>query len=282
MLKRDILADAIGEVAEEYIIASGELLGYTEVKTNMNRKSIGRLGRTLLVAAIVLSLMIATAYAAGVFSMSVRQAEPDEQFVISWDDAPSGEIVWKDAKLVFTMEGPEECSKIYLKPGWLPIEPSDTMKEHRCFEYEGEGGLYDNIYVWDVPQEEWPEQYRELFNPYRVDIYYSPKFANDGALLLLYYSPEEITEGTLNGHKTVKFHATQHLEANDYAPEKTLHHNYFILFNETEGYAVVIGGEADMDVMEHIAENLEIVVTDEIVKSDDFDMNHAFLDAGVG
>ena len=37
-----------------------------------------------------------------------------------------------------------------------------------------------------------------------------------------------------------------------------------------------------MEVMERIAENLEIVVTDEIVKSSDFDMNHAFLDAGVG
>ena len=47
-------------------------------------------------------------------------------------------------------------------------------------------------------------------------------------------------------------------------------------------YAVVIGGEADMEVMERIAENLEIVVTDEVVKSADFDMNHAFLDAGVG
>ena len=66
MLKRDILADAIGEAAEDYIIASAELLGYMEVKTNMNRKTIGRLGRIVLVAAIVLSLMIATAYAAGV------------------------------------------------------------------------------------------------------------------------------------------------------------------------------------------------------------------------
>ena len=45
---------------------------------------------------------------------------------------------------------------------------------------------------------------------------------------------------------------------------------------------MVIGGEADMDVMERIAENLEIVVTDEVIKSSDFDMNHAFLDAGMG
>jgi len=282
MLSRDILADAIGEAADEYIIASGNLLGYTEVKTNMNRKRIGRLGRTMLVAAIVLSLMIATAYATGVFSLSVREAEPDEQFVISWDDDPNGEIVWKDAKLVFSMDGLEECNKIYLKPGWLPIEPSDNMKNYRCFDYEGESGLYDNIYVWDVPQEEWPEEYRELFNPYRVDIYYSAKFVNDGALLLLYHDPEEIIEGSLNGHKTIKFHATQHFEANDYAPERTLHYNYFILFNETEGYAVVITGDADMEVMERIAENLDIVVTDEVLKSSDFENNAAFLDAGVG
>ena len=105
---------------------------------------------------------------------------------------------------------------------------------------------------------------------------------NDGALLLLYHTPEEIIEGSLNGHKTIKFHATQHFEANDYAPEHTLHYNYFILFNETEGYAVVITGEADMEVMERIAENLEIVVTDEIIKSSDFENNAAFLDGGVG
>jgi len=86
----------------------------------------------------------------------------------------------------------------------------------------------------------------------------------------------------LNWHKGIKFTASQTLPANDYSEERTLTNNYLILFDETEGYMLVISGEAEMTVFEKIAENLEIRLTDKTVAYTDFENHNVFIDGGVG
>ena len=58
--------------------------------------------------------------------------------------------------------------------------------------------------------------------------------------------------------------------------------NYILLFSEDSGYLLAVYGNADMDVLTRIAENLEVRPLDETVKKCDFEDYNIYLDGGIG
>ena len=239
---------AAGNIDDRYIRETGEFLAYSEKSSSGHVRK--RVWKTVLIAAIIASLLGLSAYAAYFFSMRTREAEPGEKFAIS-----AG--VFENAKLVFEFSGPEECPKVEIRPGWLPFEPSAS-----CRDYNSREGWYSMIYAWDVPPEERPEEYKTLNDPYHVEIFYAPQFVNGGHAIMLDYTPGEIKESEILGCRTLSFNATLELPGFSHDgveyPPVTQEKNYVLLFSEDSGYLLVIYGNANMDVLTRIAENLEV------------------------
>lgn len=270
MLNTDMLLEAMSGIREEYITEAQSVLGYGEARPVKSHK---KLWRTVLLAAVLAALLIVTAYASGWFTLRAREAEPGEVITVG---VVNGVLIqWKNMELVFEFTGPSECPVIEFRPNYLPIEPSKGCKESFCRE-----GWYTNLYVWDTDPATWPKDmpaYDSLhfFNPFGIEVYYSAQFTEGGSAILN-HTPDKISETVINGCKAMKFHASR--EANNFRSD----YNYLILFSEDEGYMIVISGHADMEIMEMIAENLEIRETGETVCYDDFESHNVFIDMTIG
>ena len=120
------------------------------------------------------------------------------------------------------------------------------------------------------------------YQPYCVEVYYAPQFYNDGAMILMYATPEEIMKEDWGEYQAMKFHAYQDIPANEYREETHLDYYFVILFNQSNGEIVVVSGTSDMETVEHVAKELQIRRTDEMVKSSDFENNAVFIDVGQG
>ena len=120
------------------------------------------------------------------------------------------------------------------------------------------------------------------YQPYCVEVYYAPQFYHDGAMILMYATPDEITEEDWGEYQAMKFHAYQDIPANEYREETHLDYYYVILFNQSNGEIIVVSGTSDMETVEHVAKELQIRQTGEIVKSSDFENNAVFIDVGQG
>ena len=109
-------------------------------------------------------------------------------------------------------------------------------------------------------------------------------FNDGGALLLLYYTPENIIEEHWDeqGVDVMRFHATNVLQANDRRPEQTLEQDIILMSNPEAGWVVRLAGEAGMDTLIKVAKNLEIRETGNVLTYDDFIDHYTFMDGGVG
>ncbi len=224
----------------------------------------------VLAAVLALALAVSAMAAAGVFRMNIREANPGEVFAGPSVQTRDGEYKayhWEGAKLVFNFDGPSECSRIHVKPGYLPYEISDYFSWadgdgwYRCISCEGSnGGGRSN-------------------QPCRIDVRYAPMFVDGGNLLLLYADDVTgIDEEDWNGYHTFRF---QSRKARSDGSE--LYCSYFILYQPEQGYIVTISSmEDNLDELEQIAKNLEIEQTGEIVGSADYNGHNEFLDCGVG
>ena len=240
--------------------------------------SLHRTMRTVLIAAVLVSLLTATAFAAGLFSIKDRPAEKDETYTIHWGESeymPEGSVTWKDLKYIFKFEGPEESRKVEFKPGWLPFEPNEKMNAWS----KTEDGWYTRLVSEGAPE---VDSFSDNYQPYCVDVYYAPQFYHDGAMILMYATPDGITEEDWGEYHVMKFHAENIIPANEYREETHLNYYYVILFNQNNGEIVVVAGTSDMETVEHIAKELEIRRTEEIVRSSDFENNAVFIDVGQG
>ena len=274
MLSRDLLF-AMNDIKDSYLEDARKSLdcGH-EKKTG---KTIRRVSRALLLAALISLLLVGSAYAAGIFSLrESRPAKADETYSIHWGEDDAGLLTWHDLKYVFTFEGLDECKAVKFRPGWLPFQPVYSTPD--------EEGFYTHLVSEGAPEVD----YRSgNYQPYRVDVYYVPQFAaEDGAMLLMYQTPGEISQEQWGDETVLKFEATQHFEAREgpagSVPEHTGHYYFVIRFSEAEGYIVVTSGTSDMETVERVARELEIVQTGETVRTEDF-VNHAvFIDVGQG
>ena len=274
MLSRDLLF-AMNDIKDSYLEDARESLGYGREKQSV--KAVRRVSRTLLLAAIISLFLVGSAFAAGIFSLrESRPAKADETYSIHLSESPTGFLTWHDLKYVFTFDGLEECRAVKFKPGWLPFQPVYSTPD--------EEGFYTHLVSEGAPEVDFRSS---NYQPYRVDVYYVPQFAaEDGAMLLMYQTPGEITEERWGDETVLKFEATQHFEARESPagsfPEHTDHYYFVIRFSEAEGYIVVTSGTSDMETVEHVARELEIVQTGETVRTEDF-VNHAvFIDVGQG
>ena len=274
------LNEAIGMIDDRYLDlaekSTEEILEMSKNKRSI--VSVHRLTRTALLAAVLVSILTVTAFASGLFTLKDRPAEKNETYSIHWAESeygPEGSITWKDLKYVFQFKGPDECHRIRFRPGWLPFEPNEARNAWS----RDEEGWYTSLVSEGAPE---ADPMSDNYQPYMVNTYYASQFYNGGAMVLLYQTPDEILEEQDGDLKILKFHAAQDLEANDYRP--AWHNDYYfvILFNEADGWIIVVSGTSDMETVEHVARELEIQETGETVKSADFENNAVFIDVGQG
>ncbi len=86
MLKKDMLMKALTDVDDEYIFETWAAMNSDSVKHGKNYK---KMGRVMLIAAVVAALMAVTAYAAGWFSIKDRMVPSDVK--IDYCEAPGVE-----------------------------------------------------------------------------------------------------------------------------------------------------------------------------------------------
>ena len=270
-MNREKLFDALADVDEAYI---AEALRYSPEASSGSSERIVHLNKKRMIsfalaAALILALGVA-AYA--VFSTySTRVPEPEETFRINWEENASGYIEWTDAKLAVTFPDTAESKQIEFRPGWLPEELSELMVKKPLSRLTAEELAY---------------KFPELSGsqPLLIESYSMSMFNNGGALLLLYYTPEEIIEEHWDEQNVdvMRFHCTMTLEANAYAPERTLEQDIILMSNPEAGWIVRLCGEIGMDELVKVAKNLEIFETGTVLSYDDFENHYAFMDGGVG
>ena len=233
---------------------------------------------TLALAAVLVLALSVTAYAV-FFSMQHRVPEPEETFRITWEESPNGYIEWTDAKLAVTFPETAESREIEFRPGWLPEEMASLQSEGWLNRLTAE-----TLAAHRSPDA--PAAYAKLNQPLLIESYSMSMFNNGGAMLLLYYTPEDIHEEHWDeqGVDVMYFHATQHFDAvPEYnMPERTLEQNILLLSNADAGWVVRLAGEISMDEMLKVAQNLEIHETGRVLTYEDFDWHYTFFDGGVG
>lgn len=270
-MNREKLFDALAGIDERFV---GEALHYSPEDASGSSERIVHLKKKRLIslalaAALVLALGVA-AYA--VYSTySARVPAPEESFRISWEENASGYIEWTDAKLAVTFPETAESREIEFRPGWLP----DELNSLKSDEWRSR-----------LTAEQLADKYPDMTasQPLLIESYSMSMFNNGGALLLLYYTPEDIIEEHWDeqGVDVMRFHCTQVLEANAYAPERTLEEDILLMSDPDEGWIVRLAGEVGMDTLVKVARNLEIRETGKTLRYDDFEDHYTFMDGGVG
>ena len=282
-MKREDVFQALSEINDRYITESvsyapGEAAASPERIVYMKKKRV----LTLVLAAVLVMALGVTAYAA-FFSMNRRVPEESETFRIDWEESPTGYLEWSNAKLAVTFPDTAESREIEFRPAWLPFDLPDRLAG--CVPW---GGL--SAYTWfsRFSAEQLADQFPDMTanQPLLIESYSMSMFNDGGALLLLYYTPENIVEehwDELNVD-VMRFHCTEHLDAvPDFdVPERTLEQDIILMSNADAGWVIRLCGEIGMDDLIKVAKNLEIRETGRTFTYDDFQDHYTFMDGGVG
>ena len=279
----DGLDDRYIEEAIRY--APGAAAGAPERIVHMKKKRIITLA---LVAALLLAIGV-TGYATGAFSMLTRQPDPSETFRISWSENPSGYIEWTDAKLAVTFPDTAESKEIEFRPGWLPYELPTEMRGCHPWQDLSADTWFSRLTSEELAFVDAPHgvpEFKGMMQPLLIESYSMSMFNNGGAMLLLYYTPDEIHEEHWDeqGVDVMYFHATQHFDPvpEFNMPERTVEQNIVVLSNAEGGWVVRLAGEIGMDELLKVSRNLEIRETGKTLTYEDFENHYLFFDGGVG
>ena len=210
--------------------------------------------RILLLAAVIATLMTATAFGAGIFGMHRESLPKGEVLSGYWrfyDDTgklvEEQKLVYPDAGLVFTFTGPDRPRyQLEIRPGWLP-----------------EGEHYDQCFRGDYTGDGWGNGFGAFCShdhiPCQIFAY---EVDTRGRMSVLNAEPVTITEETWENWKVTKVVAdysnTEWSSLNKYWSIV----NYILMFDEEQGILVTVRGEDSMETLEKIAKNLEIRETD--------------------
>ena len=251
MLNSLTLLRAMNGIHEEDVVMAGN--SYFDEKQVKHFKT-KRIISFALAAALILSLGIA-AYAA-FSSMTHRVPKKSETFRISWEEGPTGYVEWSDAKLAVTFPETAESKEIEFRPSWLPDEMASLKDGSWRSRLTAEKLAFSG-----PPQSKIPA-YQDMMQPLLIETYYMSQFSDGGALLLLYYTPEEIIEEHWDEQNVdvMRFHCTEHFDARPEIgmDEYTLEQDIILMSNADAGWAVRVCGEIGMDELVNIAKNLEI------------------------
>lgn len=276
MLNSLTLLRAMNGIYEEDVVMAGN--SYFDEKQVKHFKT-KRIISFALAAALILSLGIAV-YAA-FSSMTHRVPKKSETFRISWEEGPTGYVEWSDAKLAVTFPETAESKEIEFRPSRLPDEMA-SLKDGSW-----RSRLTAEKLAFSGPPQSKISAYQDMMQPLLIETYYMSQFSDGGALLLLYYTPEEIIEEHWDelGVDVMRFHCTEHFDARPEIgmDEYTLEQDIILLSDADAGWVVRVCGEIGMDELVKVARSLEIRETGKVLTCDDFEGNHfAFMDGGVG
>lgn len=225
-----------------------------KIKNGNARPRRRNVTRILLLAAVIATLMTATAFAAGLFGMrreTVPAGEIPSGYWRFYDDTgklvEEQKLVYPDAGLVFTFTGPDRPRyQLEVKPGWLP----EGEHYDQCFRSDYAGDGWGNGFGAFCSHDHIPCQ---IF-AYEVD--------TRGRMSVLNAEPVTIEEENWDTWKVTKVVAdysnTEWSRLNKYLSIV----NYILMFDEEQGILAVVRGEDSMDALEKIAKNLEIRETD--------------------
>ena len=235
--------------------------------------------QTLLIAAVITALMGVTAFAAGLFQVSSRAVEEGERFQVSFK-TPDEDIVGEwPATYALEFDGAEECQAVRYRFNSLPegvyipagadgwIERADWKEgeiatipwcEHvECTVKKGGGGFFVS------------------------DMFYMPCYVNDGALILMNHTPDQMEEEDWDGRHVIKI-TSDHWKGIDGELHDLPETNYVLIIDTDQGWIFAIRGTASMDDLLYLAKNLEVEQTEEIVRKDQFEKPYDFFDAARG
>lgn len=275
MLSSLTLLRAMNGIHEEDVVMAGN--SYFDEKQVKHLRT-KRIISFALAAALILSLGIA-AYAA-FSSMTHRVPKKSETFRISWEEGPTGYVEWSDAKLAVTFPETAESKEIEFRPSYLPDEMSSLQNGSWRSRLTAEKLAFSGSPQTKIPA------YQDMMQPLLIETYYMSQFSDGGALLLLYYTPEEIIEEHWDeqGVDVMRFHCTEHFDARPEIgmDEYTLEQDIILLSDADAGWVVRVCGEIGMDELVKVARGLEIRETGKVLTCNDFENHYAFMDGGVG
>ena len=248
----------LGEYSESTARIQKRVLMQIRGDSRRRRYTVRRTVSFVLIAAVLVSLLTATAYALGVFQMHKNQTSEGEEIHGQWIERDEQgnisyvqDMRYPDANLSFTYDCETTPRRVRFKPGWLPMESNDNWTEDGWYHRLGNIGDDGSGSI-----------------PYLIECFYA---APDYQLVMMY--PSEILEETTWG----EYEVTKILNHNPYWGDD----NYVLLFSPGYGYMIRVGGSMDMETMEHIARELEVQITDEEIVYDP-DFNIGIVNVGRG
>ncbi|MCI6487463.1 MAG: hypothetical protein MSA25_05280 [Clostridiales bacterium] len=269
--------------------------------------------RTLLIAAVLVCLLAATACAV-VWQMSYRFLDEGETLEYSYttDNLISKDeegyhyeeksIVMENAVMVLNFEGRSESKQFLLKANWLPEEYeankisyaeyiafyADHQRTPREYGPEPEAALKE-AGLTEEEAKEWCFMFDcdakidgEMKPLYEITILQPTEIYQKDCLIGPYGDEAEIIkEGELSGWRMLEVY-------NKWRPQAggetfNMDQNILLLYEPEKGYLITLVGTADFALLEKIAENLEVRETQRTIYSAEenwFDYN--LIIAGVG
>lgn len=253
MRANERLLEAMNGIDGETVLRTAALLEKREDKL---RRRSGRVWRTILIAAVITSLLSVTAYAVSQFSMRGRPVRTGETFTWTYNDTTRE---WP-CKYVFEFEGPTECPEVEFRAGWAPTADYwGWLPENR----DGWGTLYEA-----------KEIYNEELGVYMpacvIDVCYAPQFVNGGAMILMDFTPNEIVEEEWDGGVRALCFTAVAGHAIDREQTVFPTGSFVILFYPEQGWIIGVRGYDSMENIEHIARSLEVRALEKTVTQADF------------
>ena len=260
------------------------------VKTTRSMLHIG------LIAAALVLLLSATAYAAGLFTVSGRPVEPEESFPVSFDTVDGDKIegAWSGT-YALEFDGPEESTAVRYRFGWLP--EGYSMPDYVYSQPDGEGWVKSTgaegpyLAPWNAHTEfSGPDRHHYFI----TDMYYSAQFVPDGALILMSAEVGDVTEEQWGELEVRRIASTSEFLELDEKSGKPLRDkngdfvvgelpcSYLVVFHPEQGWIFCVRGTLPPEGLEKIARNIEVEPTGETVHHEDFQNPYAFFDAARG
>ncbi|MBO5555729.1 MAG: hypothetical protein J5927_00955 [Oscillospiraceae bacterium] len=257
------LLHAMNGIDERILLRTWRLLEYKEEHHMLKQK---KLWRSLLIAAVLVSLFSVTAFAVARFSMSSRPPAEGETFSARF--GPSGD--W-GMEYVFEFEGPSECQAVQFKPGWTPTE------DYWATVGPDEDGWATLLEAGEI----YNEEYKLYQAACVVDVMYAPQFIDGGAMILSGWQPGPIVEDTWGDVQVYMFQAVathaMNLEGTAFATG-----SFVILFHPEQGWIVSVRGHDSMENIKAIAEGLQIRQTEQLIRQEDFEQAWDSCDIYIG
>lgn len=271
MLDSFFLLRAMNGIHEEQLLSAQELLGTSNDKPQRHFRR--KLWSTLLVAAVIVSLLGATSYAFGLFRLQVQELKADtskegQYWILRDENGDEISIQLGDRLLYglsFSFGGDTAPHRVEFRPRWLPEDTKNS--------WATQGSAWYNYLIDDREQEtDWypAEGVFDAAIPYLITV----EYAYNGHVLVLNGDSEIVKQEQWDGFEVYEVKCAKDIWEGNGTPEGrhlVSYENYVLMFSLEEGYVVNVGGTLDLDTLEHIARELEIRQTDQLVVQDSSD-----------